>query len=86
MTIDMTMVTLMQTVSKGILKAKMLAYFREVEQTREPLIVMDHHKPVLRIVPYQQKKLPHEVFGKYQSKVIYHEDINTPSSNEWIDL
>ena len=76
----------MQTVSKGVLKAKMLAYFRVIEQTKETLVVTDHHKPVLRIVPYQQKKLPEEVFAKRQGKVIYHEDINTPTSDEWEGL
>lgn len=43
----------MQKVSKGILKAKMLQYFRQVEQTGEPLIVTDHGKEVLEIRPLQ---------------------------------
>lgn len=73
----------MKTVSKGLLKAKMLEYFRAVEETKEPLIVMSHHKPVLKIVPYQDSKRPDEVFAQYQGKVVYHEDINTPTTNEW---
>ena len=72
----------MITVSKGVLKAKMLEYFRQVEKTREELIVTDHHKPVLRIIPIQEHKLPTDVF-KEQGNVVYLEDINTPTTDEW---
>ncbi|WP_269522343.1 type II toxin-antitoxin system Phd/YefM family antitoxin [Coraliomargarita parva] len=41
----------MKTVSKGRLKAKMLAYFREVEASGEPLIVTDHGREVLEVRP-----------------------------------
>lgn len=75
----------MFTVSKGTLKAKMFDYFRRVEQTREKLVVTDHNKPVLIVMPYHEKKTPAEVFAKYQGKIIYSEDINTPTSNEWGD-
>lgn len=82
----MTMVTKRCTmyVSKGVLKAKMLEYFRQVEKTREELIVTDHNKPVLRITPYQANKLPSEIFE--QGKVSYFEDINTPTSDEWSEV
>jgi hypothetical protein len=40
----------MKTVSKGVLKAKMLEYFREVEQTGEELVVTEYNLPVLKIV------------------------------------
>ncbi len=73
----------MITVSKGVLKAKMLEYFREVEKTKETLIVTDHHKPVLKITPFFTSKLPTEVFN--QGKVTYYEDINTPTISEWTE-
>lgn len=74
----------MITVSKGVLKAKMLEYFRHVEKTKEELIVTDHHRPVLRITPILERTLPTDVFKK-QGKVIYQEDINTPTNDEWDD-
>lgn len=89
-TIVMTLVIInkecmnMHSVSKGVLKAKMLEYFRQVEKTREELIVTDHNKPVLRILPYQTRKLPTEIFK--QGKVLYFENINTPTSSEWNDV
>lgn len=48
----------MITVSKGVLKAKMLAYFRQVEETGETLVVTDHRKPVLRIGTDSQRAVP----------------------------
>ena len=41
------------TVSKSKFKARALWYFREVERTGKSLIVTDHGRPVLRIVPYR---------------------------------
>jgi|GEM_PF-568037 len=41
----------MVVVSKAVLKARMLEYFRRVEESGEPLIVTSHRKPVLRVEP-----------------------------------
>ena len=61
----------------------MLRIFREIEETGEEWIVTDHNRPVLRIQPIAQKKIVEEVFGAIQGKVIYREDINTPTTDEW---
>ena len=39
-------------ISKSKFKPHALKYFREVEQTGKPLIISDHGKPVIKIVPY----------------------------------
>jgi antitoxin (DNA-binding transcriptional repressor) of toxin-antitoxin stability system len=44
-----------QTVSKGKLKGKMLEYFRQVEQTGDPLIVTDRGVAVLEIRPVKAR-------------------------------
>lgn len=44
---------IMKTVSKSKLKAKALEYFREVEESGEPLVITDRGKPVLEIVPFR---------------------------------
>lgn len=41
-----------QTVSKAKFKAQALAYFRQVEKTKKPLIITDRGRPVLRLIPY----------------------------------
>jgi len=42
-----------ESVSKSRFKARALEYFRQVEQTGQPLVITDHGTPVLRLVPYQ---------------------------------
>lgn len=75
----------MKTVTKSALKAKMLEYFREIERTGEELIVTDHHKPVLKVIPIKPKKSVSEIFAEYRGKIVYHEDIRTPTLEEWSD-
>ena len=42
------------SISKSQFKARALEYFREVERTGRALIVTDHGRPVLKIVPYRE--------------------------------
>lgn len=72
----------MDPVSKSALKAKMLEYFRKVEETGEELVVTDNNQPTLRIVPIR-RRVPAEVaFADVRGKVVYHEDITAPTG-EW---
>ena len=80
------MITTKVTISKDELKARMLEIFREVEESGQELIVTDNGKPVLKITPIKEKATVEEVFGKYFGQVIYHEDINTPTIDEWGDV
>jgi prevent-host-death family protein len=73
----------MDTVSKGALKAKMLEYFRKVEETGEELIVTDNNRPVLRIVPIRQRIPASEMFSDARGKVVYHDDVLAPTTDEW---
>jgi prevent-host-death family protein len=73
----------MERVSKGLLKAKMLEYFRRVEETGEELIVTDNNEPVIRIVPIRKRRSPAEVFADVRGRVVYREDILAPTSDEW---
>lgn len=75
----------MQTISKSKLKAQMLRIFRELESSGEELIVTDRRRPVLRILPIARKKTVEEAFGAIRGGVIYHEDINLPTTDEWAD-
>jgi len=40
-------------ISKSEFKPKALHYFRMVQETGKKIIISDHGKPVLQIVPYQ---------------------------------
>ena len=74
-------------VSKGQLKAKMLEYFRNVEQTGEELIVTNNRIPVLKVIPINNKKRDVEnVFADIRGKVKYNEDILAPETDEWSEV
>ena len=74
---------MVNTISKSKLIANMLEVFREIEASGNELIVTDHNKPVLRIVPIREKLTVDDLFGRLQGKVIYLEDSNSPTVNEW---
>ncbi len=73
------------TISKARLKAKMLEIFRQLEANGGELIVTDHGKPVLKIIPLKDMSTVDEVFQGLQGQVTYLEDINTPTLEEWRD-
>ena len=74
---------MVETISKSKLKAKMLEVFREIEASGNELIVTDHNRPVLRIVPIKEKSTVKDLFANLQGKVVYLEDINLPTVDEW---
>ena len=73
-------------VSKGKLKAEMLAYFRRVESTGEELIVTDHRVPVLRVVPIRKSRSSEEIFAKYRGRLSYSGILTEPTTDEWPQL
>ena len=74
----------MKKVSKGNLKAKMFEYLREIEQKGEPLIVTDYGKPVLKIVPYVEKRDVSEMFADLRSKAkLPKEAVLESTQDEW---
>ena len=75
----------MLTISKSKLKANMLRVFREIEASGEELIVTDRNKPVLRIQRIGSKGTVQDVFGSIEGRVVYREDINAPTIDEWQD-
>ena len=73
-------------VSKGQLRAKILEYFRNGEQTGEELIVTNNRIPVLKVIPIRKKREVADVFADIRGKGKYNEDILTPETDEWNEL
>jgi prevent-host-death family protein len=73
----------MDSISKSALKARMLEYFRQVEETGRELVVTDNNEPVLRIVPIRKRIPAASLFADVRGRVRYHEDPLTPTSDEW---
>lgn len=76
----------MLTISKSKLKAHMLQVFRQIEQSGEEVIVTDNNRPVLRIQPIVRKPDVDEVFASYRGKVVIHEPLDTPTTDEWDEV
>jgi prevent-host-death family protein len=73
----------MAEVSKSVLKAKMLEYFRRVEDTGEDLIVTDNGRPVVKVVAIRARTSVADAFADARGRVVYHEDILAPTTDEW---
>ncbi len=76
----------MQTISKSKLKPNMLRIFREIEKSGEGIIVTDRGRPTLKIEPIKKKLSVDEIFADIQGKVIFYEDPNTPTNDEWEEV
>lgn len=76
----------MQTISKSKLKAHMLRVFREIEASGEELVVTDRNRPVLRIQPITPKKSVEDVFGDFQGQLVFHEDPDAPTIDDWTEV
>jgi prevent-host-death family protein len=73
----------MERVSKSALKAKMLEYFRRVQDTGEELIVTDNNEPVIRITAIRKRRPASEVFADVRGRVVYRGDLLEPTVDEW---
>ena len=74
----------MSEVSKSVLKAKMLEYLRRVEETGEELVVTDNGRPVVKVVPiHPRRRSAYDLFADVRGRVIYREDVLTPTADEW---
>ncbi|MBI5639739.1 MAG: type II toxin-antitoxin system prevent-host-death family antitoxin [Nitrospirae bacterium] len=71
-----------KTISKSRFKPRSLEMFRSVEQTGEELIITDHGRPVLKIVPYSED--PEQWFRGLRNTVLRYEKPFEPvGENEW---
>jgi len=70
-------------VSKGVLKARMLEYFRRVEQSGEELIVTNNNLPTLKVVPMHKKRRVEEVFADLRARARFDDSIMEPETEEW---
>lgn len=79
----MTIVMTMVTVSKSVLKARMLEYFREVERTGEALVVTSDGIPVLKVVPFTETRSIEDAFADVRGQLTWTGDLDAPTDAEW---
>jgi PHD/YefM family antitoxin component YafN of YafNO toxin-antitoxin module len=68
-------------VSKSRFKAKALEYFRLVEETKQPLVITDRGRPVLKLEPFEEET-PEEAFAGLRGSVVRYEDPMEPVGQE----
>lgn len=64
------------TISKSRFKARALEYFRQVEHTGQELIITDHGRPVLKVIPYAAD--PAEALSALRGSVIRYDAPTEP--------
>jgi prevent-host-death family protein len=47
----------MKTLSKARFKARALEHLRDVERTGAEIVITDHGRPVVKVVPYREEPL-----------------------------
>lgn len=74
----------MKTISKSRLKGEMLGIFRELERSGGELIVTDRGRPTLKISALSpSRERVESIFADVAGKVVYHEDVMKPITEEW---
>jgi len=70
------------TVSKSGFKARALEYFRQIEQSRKPVIITDRGKPVLKVVPFSED--PEEILKELRGSALKFKDPTKPvAESDW---
>jgi prevent-host-death family protein len=69
------------TISKSKLKPRLLEILREVERSRKELVITDHGKPVLKILPYSPK--PSDILKTLRGSVVEYTDPTEPVESSW---
>lgn len=69
----------MKEVNASEFKARCLQFIEEVAETREPLVVTKHSKPIYQVISYKPKTL----FGISRDRIMIKGDIVSPLDIEW---
>jgi prevent-host-death family protein len=72
-------------VSKSKFKPQALEYFRQVEESGEPLIITDRGKPVLKILPYSKHPIK-GLTALRDSVVRYEKPLEPVGAGDWAVL
>jgi prevent-host-death family protein len=70
-----------KTVTATKFKTHCLTLLEEVRQTRQPLLVTRHGKPVAKISPYTPKRS--EQLNSLKGSVLFEGDIISPLEEKW---
>ncbi len=81
----MTIIMTMPTVSKAVLKARLLEFLRNVEESGEPVIVTSYGVPVARITRIAATETVSALFADVRGALKFKGNPNAPTLDEWTD-
>ena len=70
------------TISKSALKPNLLEILRRIEKTGKELVITDHGRPVLKIIPFTQSDSVADL-GELRNSVLKYEDPLEPVEESW---
>jgi len=69
-------------ISKSKFKPQALKYFRKIEKTGEELIITDHAKPVIKIIPYRDE--PRIILKELRNSIqSYNDPLEPVAEDDW---
>jgi len=69
-------------ISKSNFKPHALRYFRQIQESGQELIITDHTRPVIKIVPFREE--PHTILKELRNSVIRYDDPFEPvGDDDW---
>jgi antitoxin (DNA-binding transcriptional repressor) of toxin-antitoxin stability system len=71
-----------KTVSKSQFKPRSLEYFRKIQQTGEELVITEHGRPVLKVVPFVED-VEHYFVGLRNTVLKYDRPLDPVGTEEW---
>ena len=68
-----------QMVSKAQFKSQALEFLRVVEKQKQPLVITHAGKPVVKVIPYQEKDRDEAILESLRGSVLKYEDPDEPA-------
>ena len=79
-----SMTILKKKVPKSEFKPKAFEYMRRVRETGQPLVITEHGKPVLKLIPYEEDR-PQEILQTLRGKILDYQDPLLPvGAEDWL--
>ena len=69
-----------QIISKSTFKPQALKYFRQIEEQGQEVIITDHARPVIKIIPYRQE--PYVILEELRNSVLRYDNPLSPVGEE----
>lgn len=74
-----------EVLSKSQFKPRALEYFRKVEDCGGEIIITDHNRPVIKIIPYHEQ--PNQILRELRNSVRrYDQPLEPVAESDWESL